>query len=44
MSATTDVARNERVEQVTADVVAALHEVLERRQVTEDEGARRWPS
>ncbi len=37
MSTTTHVATSERVARVTTDVVAALHEVLERHQVTEDE-------
>jgi protocatechuate 3,4-dioxygenase beta subunit len=37
MSASVDVVVNERVAQVSADVVAALHEVLERHQVTEEE-------
>ena len=37
MSASAHVATNERVAEVTADVIAALHEVLERHQVTEAE-------
>jgi catechol 1,2-dioxygenase len=37
MSASTDVVTNERVATVTTDVLAALHEVLERHHVTEDE-------
>ena len=37
VSTSTDVVSNERVVQVTADVVAALHEVLTRHQVTEPE-------
>lgn len=37
MSASADVVVNERVANVTADVVAALHEVLERHRVTDDE-------
>lgn len=37
MSASANVARNERVAEVTADVIAALHEVLERHRVTEEE-------
>jgi protocatechuate 3,4-dioxygenase beta subunit len=37
MSASTDVALNPRVAAVTADVVSALHEVLERHHVTEEE-------
>lgn len=37
MSASVDVVMSERVAQVTADAIAALHEVLERHQVTEEE-------
>jgi protocatechuate 3,4-dioxygenase beta subunit len=37
MSAPADVVVKERVANVAADVIAALHEVLERHQVTEDE-------
>jgi protocatechuate 3,4-dioxygenase beta subunit len=37
VSASAHVATNERVAEVTADVIAALHEVLERHQVTEAE-------
>jgi catechol 1,2-dioxygenase len=37
MTTSTDVATQERVATVTADLIAALHEVLERHQVTEDE-------
>jgi catechol 1,2-dioxygenase len=37
MSASANVVINERVAAVTADAVAALHEVLERHQVTEEE-------
>lgn len=37
MSASTDVVTNERVAKVTADAVTALHEVLERHHVTEEE-------
>jgi protocatechuate 3,4-dioxygenase beta subunit len=37
MSASTQVTANERVATVTADVVAALHDVLERHRVTEEE-------
>src|SRR5215831_17758598 len=37
VSASADVAANERVTKVTADVIAALHEVLERHRVTEEE-------
>jgi protocatechuate 3,4-dioxygenase beta subunit len=37
MSTSAEVAANARAQTVTADVIAALHEVLERHQVTEDE-------
>ena len=37
MSASAHVATNERVAEVTADVIVALHEVLERHHVTEEE-------
>jgi protocatechuate 3,4-dioxygenase beta subunit len=37
MSASTDVVTSERVARVTADALAALHEVLERHHVTEEE-------